>query len=133
MENEEKDIVYGDDLEKAIERYSFEGYDAGWDDGEYIPLDILKQLLDHFVPKWRKREDRLFKYKKFVSEQQLDKNISKLRDYVDINCKMIRDEIVSLREFMDEFEAQAAEVNRIIQQDRVAMEKIRMRIQKNKE
>ena len=84
MVSEEVKTDSRDDLEKAIDRYSISGFDMGLnDDEDYIPVTILKNILDHFIPKWRRHEDRYFKLKKFATEQQLDTNISKLRNYVD--------------------------------------------------
>lgn len=123
MEEERMVTTFFDDLEQAIDRYS-----EDMEDFEiYIRTDIVKQLLDHFMPKWRKRTDRYYKLKKFVTEQQLDRNISKIRNEMNTKEKELRDEIVKLREFIDEFEANAAEVSRIIEQDRIAVKRIRMR------
>lgn len=126
--NEKKEIEYGDELEKAIDRYTIDGWDMGLDDDEsYIPVTMLKQILDHFIPKWRRHEDRYYKLKKFVTEQQMDSNLSKIRDLVATRYKEIMNEIVKTREFMDEFKCQAAEVHRLIEQDRIAVERIRLR------
>ena len=133
MSEEEKyEIEKGDDLEKAIDRYTIEGWDMGLDDDEdYIPVTILKQILDHFIPKWRRHEDKYYKLKKFVTEQQMDSNLSKIRECMEKKYREIMDEIIRTREFMDEFKAQAAEVHRLIEADRIAVERIRLR--KNKE
>lgn len=126
--NEKKEIEYGDDLEKAIDRYTIDGWDMGLDDDEsYVPVTMLKQILDHFIPKWRRHEDRYYKLKKFVTEQQMDSNLSKIRDLVATRYKEIMNEIIKTREFMDEFKCQAAEVHRLIEQDRIAVERIRLR------
>lgn len=118
--NEEKELfLSGDDIEKAIERYTYE-----MDDGEEcIPIDVLKQILDHFMPKWRKRTDKYYKLKKFVTEQQMDSNISKLRNYIDENNKRIIQEIQFVHEFVDEFKAEAAQVKKIIENDMIATER----------
>ena len=90
MDHEEENpgIVYGDDLEKAIDRYTFEDEE----DNELIETIILKQILDHFMPKWRKRTDPHYKLKKFATEQQLDKNLNKIREYVDIKCRLLSED-----------------------------------------
>lgn len=117
-----------DDLEKAIDRNAIAGWDMGLnDDEDYIPVTVLKQILDHFIPKWRRHEDRYYKLKKFATEQQLDTNISKLRNYVDERTETVMREIVKAKEFMDEFKAQATAVKKIIEEDKIAVERIRLR------
>jgi len=117
-----------DDLEKAIDRNAIAGWDMGLnDDEDYIPVKVLKQILDHFIPKWRRHEDRYYKLKKFATEQQLDTNISKLRNYVDERTETVMREIVKAKEFMDEFKAQATAVKKIIEEDKIAVERIRLR------
>ena len=130
MENDQKaDIIYGDDLEKCIERYSFE-----FEDSEiYIPIDLLKQILDHFMPIWRKRHDKYYKYKKFATEQQLDKNLNNIRTEIDKRFKELEREIIKAREFKDEFECEAAEVKRIIEQNQQAIEMVRIMKEKQKQ
>ena len=122
------DIDYGDDLEKCIDRNAYEDEDME----EVIQVQILKQILDHFMPKWRKHTDKHYKLKKFATEDQLDRNLSKIRNLIDERCKGLIAEIINIRENMDEFEAQAEEVKRIIKQDRIATERIRLR-QKHEE
>ena len=127
MEEKEMEIVYGDDLEKCIDRYSVAAIDMGLEgDDDYIPVIILKNILDHFIPKWRKREDRYFKLKKFATEQQMDTNLSRLRNYVDKNRAEIMKEIVKMREKIDEYEVEAAAVKRIIDAERRAVEMIKI-------
>jgi len=117
-----------DDLEKAIDRNAIAGWDMGLnDDEDYIPVKVVKQILDHFIPKWRRHEDRYYKLKKFATEQQLDTNISKLRNYVDKRTETVMQEIIKAREFMDEFKAQATAVKKIIEEDKIAVERIRLR------
>ena len=126
--SEDVTIKEKDDLEKAIDRYSISGFDMGLnDDEDYIQVTVLKNILDHFIPKWRRHEDRYFKLKKFATEQQLDTNISKLRNYVDERTETVMREIIKAREFMDEFKAQATAVKKIIEEDKIVMERIRLR------
>ena len=115
-----------DDLQKAIERFMWED-----DDGEYaIMVSTLYQILDHFVPQWRKRTDRYYKLKKFVTEQQLDTNLSKIRNYIDVNVEMLRTEIVKIKEMKDEYKASLAELNRIKDDEFMALEKLRSELRK---
>lgn len=130
--SDEVKIEQKDDLEKAIDRHAISGWDMGLDDDEdYIPVKILKQILDHFIPKWRRHEDRYYKLKKFATEQQLDTNISKIRDYFDKRMETeignMKEQIIKTMEFMDEFRAQATAVKKIIDEDKIAIERIRMR------
>lgn len=127
MEEKEMEIVYGDDLEKCIYRYSVAGFDMGLEDeDDYIPVIILKQILDHFVPKWRKREDRYYKLKKFATEHQLDTCLNRLREYIDRNRAEIMREIIKMREKTDEYEVKMAEVDRIIEAEKIAIERVRI-------
>ena len=127
MEEKEMEIVYGDDLEKCIYRYSVAGFDMGLEDeDDYIPVIILKQILDHFVPKWRKREDRYYKLKKFVTEQQMDKNLSKIRNLIDEKYGVLAQEINKFHEYVDEYEVKMAEVDRIIEAEKIAIERVRI-------
>ena len=126
--SEEVKTDSSDDLEKAIDRNAIAGWDMGLnDDEDYIPVTVLKQILDHFIPKWRRHEDRYYKLKKFATEQQLDTNISKLRNYVDERTETVMREIIKAKEFMDEFKAQATAVKKIIEEDKIAVERIRLR------
>ena len=127
MEEKEMEIVYGDDLEKCIYRYSVAGFDMGLEDeDDYIPVIILKQILDHFIPKWRKREDRYYKLKKFVTEQQMDKNLSKIRDLIDKKYGALTQEINKFHEYVDEYEVKMAEVDRSIEAEKIAIERVRI-------
>lgn len=126
--SEEVKIEQTDDLEQAIDRNAICGLDMGLgDDEDFIPVTVLKNILDHFIPKWRKHEDRYYKLKKFATEQQLDTNICKLRNYVEEKTGEVMREIIRAREFMDEFRVQATAVQKIIDEDRIAVERIRMR------
>lgn len=124
MTDEEMKEAMGeaDCLEEAIDRFTIK-LPAG---EEYIPVPIVKQLLDHFNPKWRERKDKFYKYWKFATEQQLDKGLNEIRNYVDIKEKGVIQQMQKMQEFIDEFEAQAAEVKRIIEMDRIVMARFKL-------
>ena len=116
-----------DDLQKAIERFTFE---EEYNSEDVITISTLYQILDHFIPQWRKRTDKHYKLKKFVTEQQLDTNLSKIRNYIDVNVEMLRTEIVNIREMKDEYKASLAELNRIKDDEFMALEKLRSELRK---
>lgn len=109
-------LQVGDNLEKAIERYTNQGRVYGLNSGvKLIEVDVMLQLLDHFIPHWRKQNDQYYKMRRFATEQQMDDNLNKIRVYIDKQDDEIKKEINKMHETVDEFQADAAELRRILE------------------
>ena len=96
--------------------------------------NLFKGALDSFYGCIDVLSQGIVRLDKGLTQQACKRILSLLQKeftYMEKKYREIMDEIIRTREFMDEFKAQAAEVHRLIEADRIAVERIRLR--KNKE
>ena len=108
------EVVKG--IAAALEAYAIPDEREIYTDGEeIIPISRVEKILDEYYPKWRRRDDPYFKRTRVVTEDQLDRNISKMHAKIDREREEMHKEMIKLREKVDEYECMMVQVAKIIE------------------